>query len=223
MMVLEARAVARMIAQLNLPEGTVCLNIGSSTRQFREIDQPHNFTDLIAPLQAQGIRFVHCDLKPADGVDIVGDVYDPLVQAEMRSRDAGLLLMCNLLEHLTDPGRFAATCGALVRPGGYVVVSVPYSYPLHRDPIDTLFRPTPDEISALFPGFDVMSKAIIDEETFLQETMRQPRGGVTLVKHLVQVLLPFYRYRKWQERAHRLFWLFRPYRVSVTILRRPLD
>lgn len=222
-MVLEARAIARMIRDLHLPAGTVCLNIGSSTRQFREIDQPHNHVELIAPLQDSGIRFVHCDLKPAEGVDIVGDVYDPAVQAEMRAQDAGLLLMCNLLEHLTDPARFAATCGSLVRPGGHVVVSVPYSYPLHRDPIDTLFRPTPDEIAALFPGFEPVAKAIVDEETFLQEILRQPGGGAKLIKHLVQVLMPVYRFAKWQERAHRMLWLFRPYRVSVTILRRPLD
>jgi len=33
---------------------------------------------------------------------------------------------------------------------GYLVVSVPHSYPFHADPIDTLFRPAPDEVVTMF-------------------------------------------------------------------------
>ena len=61
------------------------------------------------------------------------------------------LLCCNVLEHVRDPGEFARRCAMLVRPGGVIVVTVPRSYPHHADPIDTLYRPTPEEAAALFP------------------------------------------------------------------------
>ena len=62
------------------------------------------------------------------------------------------LLCCNVLEHVRDPGEFARRCGTLVMSGGVLAVTVPRSYPHHSDPIDTLYRPTPEEAAALFPG-----------------------------------------------------------------------
>ena len=63
------------------------------------------------------------------------------------------ILCCNIFEHVEDRARFASICHDALRPGGYLVVSVPYSYPYHTDPIDTYLRPTPEEIAAMFPGY----------------------------------------------------------------------
>ena len=164
---------------------------------------------------------MHCDLKPADGVDVVGDVFDPQVLARMADHDAGLLLCCNILEHLSDPQPFARACAGLVRPGGHVVVSVPLSFPYHRDPIDTMLRPAPEEIAAFFPGWPMKAGEIVAGPTFLQELRAQPRWGLLLAKHLLQVMMPFYRPVKWLERAHRMLWLTRPYKVSIAVLQRP--
>jgi hypothetical protein len=123
----EARHIADIVASIGLPPGCVCLNIGSSTRHFREVEQPHISADLIRPLEARGMRFVHCDMKADDGVDLVGNVLDAEFQRRMADDRADLLLCCNVLEHLTDPQAFATACASLVRPGGYMVVTVPYS------------------------------------------------------------------------------------------------
>lgn len=62
----EAREIARWIGEMNLPAGTVCLNVGSSTGDFRRNVQPHIVRELIAPLIQNGLRVVHCDMKPAE-------------------------------------------------------------------------------------------------------------------------------------------------------------
>jgi hypothetical protein len=51
----EADTLARWARELKLAPGTVCLNIGSSTHQFRETEQPHVAERLIRPLEAAGI------------------------------------------------------------------------------------------------------------------------------------------------------------------------
>lgn len=217
----EARRIADLVTRLDLEPGDICLNIGASTRHFREVEQPHIEHDLLAPLRKRGLRIVHSDLKSADGVDISGDLLDPAVQERLRAVGAKLLLCCNLLEHLTDPQGFATACAGLVPPGGWLVVSVPLSFPYHRDPIDTLFRPTPEQIAALFPGLEPVHREVLTLHSFWHELMDAPGGGWRLARHLVQVAMPFYRPRKWLERAHRLLWLHRPYRVSLAILRCP--
>ena len=52
---------------------------------------------------------------------------------------------------------------SITADGGYILISVPYRYRIHHDPIDNGFRPTPGEILALFPSAQItcVAKAII--------------------------------------------------------------
>jgi len=209
----ETDVIGRWITDLRLPAGSVCLNIGSSTEDFRRKMQPH-VGALFDRLSASGLRVVHCDLKAAEGVDEVGDVLDPAFQERMREYDADLLICSNLLEHLTDPGAFARACASLVRPGARGLITVPYSYPYHADPIDTMFRPSPQELARLLGGWEIERGDIIDCGRF-------QIGGMALVKYLGRVALPFYRRDKWWGMAHRLLWLFRPYRQTMLLARKP--
>jgi SAM-dependent methyltransferase len=218
---MEARRISGLIKGLGLGEGAVCLNIGSSTRHFREVAQPHITKDLIEPIEASGIRVLHCDIKADIGVDLVGDVLDPKFQQAMSRKNADIILCCNVLEHLVDPRGFATACGNLLRSGGYMVVSVPLSYPFHPDPIDTMLRPTPAELGAFFPGWSVVAGEVLTTDTFLDEILRKDGGARILLKHVLKVLVPFYRPRQWWPKAHRLLWLFRPYKSSLVVLQKP--
>lgn len=209
----EAARIASWIEELRLPPGSVCLNIGSSTGRFREVEQPHIGT-MFKRAEELGLKIVHCDLKAAPGVDEPGDVFDPAFQQRMRSYDADLILCSNLLEHLTDPASFAAACGSLVRPGGYGLFTVPYSYPYHADPIDTMFRPTPQELVKLLDGWEIAKADIVELGRY------RPTRKV-LANHLVRVALPFFRPKSWWPLAHRLLWLFKPYRQTMLLARKP--
>ena len=100
-------------------------------------------------------------------MDVVGDLTDPAFHAELRSLGARSVLCCNLLEHVAEPGTIARSLVELVGPGGFAVVTVPYRFPYHADPIDTMFRPTPEELVALFPGLDVVDSSIVRCQTWL--------------------------------------------------------
>ena len=217
----EAETLAKWVLDLRLPQGTICLNIGSSTAHFREQEKPHIQSRFIRPLEEAGIRFVHCDMKRAEGVDEIGDVFDPDFQARLQAYDAKLLVCSNLLEHLTQPRTFAAACGSLIRDGAYAVFSVPLSYPYHPDPIDTMLRVKPDQLAAMLPEWRVLRSGEIDDGSFWGDLKKSGRPWRALLKHIGRVALPFYRSKKWRSMASYLSWLGRPYKISMVLLEKP--
>lgn len=200
----------------------VVLNLGSGSRRFREVSKPHIDREIFRPLAAAGARIVHADLKAGDGVDVSGDLFDPAVQHRLRALRADAVLACNILEHL-EPAlreRFPAILDSLLAPGGVLVLTVPYSYPYHADPIDTLYRPSPDELCGLFPRYEVLGEKIVDSSSYGAEFVAG--GPLRMARKVVRMLFPFVRPRRWLSHAHRMLWLFRPYRVSGVVLRRAL-
>ena len=217
----EADTLTRWVRGLQLPPGTVCLNIGASTAHFREHDQPHIADRFLRPLEEDGIRFVHCDMKQADGVDEVGDVFDPVFRERLKRYGARLLVCSNLLEHLTEPQKFASACGELIKPGGYGVFTVPLSYPYHPDPIDTMLRVTPDELAAMLAEWDALKAEEIAAGNYVLDLRASGRPIRRFARQIARLMVPFYRPRQWPPNAHRLLWLFRPYRISMTLLQKP--
>lgn len=218
----EAKWIGDFLSALPLDSASPCLNLGSSTEYFRKIEQPCISQYITAPAEASGMRFIHADVKKAPGVDVAGDIYDPAFQARLAAFAPRSMLCCNMFEHVLDRPKLADICKTLVRPGGYIIVSVPRSFPYHIDPIDTYFRPTPAEIAELFSDCEVIASEIILDRTYWQELslldMRQRL--MILLKTGAHLFLPFYRWERWKCRLHLLLWLFRCYSVSIVVLKR---
>lgn len=215
----EARWIRRQLAACAPREISPLVNIGSSTREFREVRQPHIEAEIFAPLRTAGVEVIHTDLKPDAGVDIAGDLQDPEIQARLRARRPRAALTSNLLEHVTAPAGLARAIGALVEPGGLLIATVPRSYPYHADPIDTGFRPTPDELVALFPGFALVHGEIVADETYAGELFGHGVAGLT---RGARGLVAAVRRRGEIARAYRdkLRWMFRPFTTTCVVLRR---
>jgi SAM-dependent methyltransferase len=209
------------IRELGLAEGTVCLNVGSSTGEFRRTTQPHIHRELIAPIERAGLRVIHCDIKEAEGVDEVGDLLSPEYRERLCAYNAHVMICSNLLEHLTNPQEFAARCGELVRPGGYGIFTVPYSYPYHPDPIDTMLRPSPAGLAGMLKDWVVVRQEIIRGGNHWGDLRRSGEPLSRLFKQVARTLMPFYRRAHWKHVAHRLLWLKRPFTSSAVLLRKP--
>lgn len=217
----EAALIGRWASELPLGSGSTRLNLRSSTRKFREETQPFIHDKMLRPLARTGCRIVHCDMKADDGVDEVGDVLDPAFQHRLTGYGPDLIICSNLLEHLTDPAGFARACGAIAKPGTHCLFTVPRSFPYHPDPLDTMYRPTPDEIATLLPRWQVLKAEELVSHSYWHELRQQAAPAKALARQVVRALMPFYRPRAWFPAAHKLFWLFRPYRVSLVMLRKP--
>jgi hypothetical protein len=216
----EAVRVRELLLEAGAGEISPLLNVGSSTAAFRTHDKPHIEGELFAPLRALGVSVCHQDRKAADGVDVVGDIFDPALQRELAGRGFRCLLLCNVLEHVRDRAALAAACEAIVGPGGLILATVPASFPFHADPIDTGYRPAPDELARLFAKSSAVRTELVEGPTY-RERMRQ--RGVTPAGELARTVLwllaaPF-RPKSARARLSRWRWYGRPYRVSIALVR----
>ncbi len=197
------------------------VELGSSDAFFRETSQPHIDANIHGPLKARGVRLVTTDLKDGNGIDIDGDIYDPAVQAKLMALKPDVILCCNILEHLTDRASFAKACDQLLPKGRFLLVTVPYSYPYHLDPIDTMFRPSPDEIAALFPGYRIVRGEIFEAGNFGSDMRRK---GSSLIRQFLRTLVrsisPWEGVQAVKARWHRWLWLNRPYKISLVLLQK---
>lgn len=215
----EARAIYSLIKKCNLPKGAVILNIGSSTHLFRTETQPHINQELFAPLNRDGYAVKHVDIKSSPGVDIVGDVLDKSFQQMLTNIRADLVLCSNLLEHLTDRPAFIEGIKEIVSERGYLLVTVPNSYPYHGDPIDTLYRPAPEELAREFQPWESVRMETITSDNFWKDLVRSGEPIQNLLRLLLSIMFAMRSPKKFFQRADRLRWLFKKYKVSVVLLR----
>jgi hypothetical protein len=215
----EAVRVRELLLQAGADKVSPMLNVGSSTAEFRAHDKPHIEAELFAPLRRSGIAVCHLDCKSGDGVDLSGDILDPALQRELAARGFRSLLLSNVLEHVRDRAGLAAACEQIVGSGGLILATVPSSYPYHADPIDTLYRPSPPELAALFGNSEPREAETVTGRTY-RETYLAAGSGLLreLARTALAALLAIARPRSFASRAHRWRWHRRPYRVSVALL-----
>jgi SAM-dependent methyltransferase len=213
----EAQWLGRRIRSLDPGEVFPMLNIGSSTGRFVTVEQPWIDDNIFRPLREAGHSVVNCDIKAAPGVELVGDLTDPEFLRRLSERRFRSVMCSNLLEHVTNREALCRTLVQLLEPGGLLFVSGPFSYPWHADPIDTLFRPTPAELTALFPGTETVASEVVPCGTHWEYVTRSPRK---LLQSGVRLLLPFYQPKSWYTSVLRLGWLFRDFEAVCVVMRK---
>ncbi len=211
----EAQWLGRALDHLPAERLSPIINLGSSTRTFREEGQPYISEFIIRPLEERGINIVHVDLEPGEGVDIAGDIFDPTVYKKICSYNPGAVICANILEHVERPERLAKVCVDMVREGGLIISSVPYSFPFHLAPIDTMFRPSIEELADIFSNCNTLSGEIVNCGTFGQQLSTSPN---VLIKHIVRMAIPWPSFQHWKATMDRNKWLFREYRTSCVVL-----
>jgi len=88
-------------------------------------------------------------IHPLSAVDVLATAYDiPLEDASFDT-----VLMTEVLEHLEEPARAIAEARRLLRPGGNLILSTPFMWPLHEEPRD-FFRYSPHGLRHLLEGFE---------------------------------------------------------------------
>jgi len=198
----------------------VLLNLGSSTEYFRKFEQPHIDKEIFKYVRKNKYNILHFDLKNDTGIDISGNIFDKKIQEKLQDEKPSIIMCCNLLEHLESEQRnkIPSIIDDILRKNGILLITVPYSYPLHLDPIDTYFRPSPEKISKLFYRYEVLDESIVESTTFFDEF--KLLGVLSKMKLFIRLFAPFYKYKQWQSLMHRTLWLFRSYKVSCVVLRK---
>jgi hypothetical protein len=216
---LESRWIGERLAEI--PDASLfpLLDLGSSTLEFRTAVQPYIDEGIFAPLRARGGQVWHVDAKAGSGIDHAGDLLDPGFVARLQGLRARSALVLSILQHVADRAALARSVVRLVPPGGYIFVSGPRRFPVHRDPIDNLFRPSIEEVHALFPDTELVASTILDAGNWRQWRAEE-RGGRSLSRYVARLCMPFYRPRKWLEVAVEAPYLIRHIETYAVVLRR---
>ena len=217
MHVAEAQWINSYLGRFSARELSPLLNVGSSTESFRTIQQPHIEELLLRPLRSRGIEVVNQDIKDAAGVDLVGDLTDPNFAASLAKLEIGTLLCNNLLEHVPQRSAIVDALLAATPRGSVIVATGPSRYPKHLDPIDTMFRPSPGELAALFHTTKVEEMAELDVGSVVSGYSNDALG---LVRLLLLAGMPFGGFPRWVTAVHKVAWLFRVRKLYCVAMRK---
>ena len=216
----EAVWIGQALARIGEDRLSPLINLGSSTEEYRTRVCPQIEMNIFRPLRDRGIAVYHVDLKAERGVDIVGSILDQSVQEAVAALSPGSILCNNLLEHVRERSTLVEVCRRLLRPGGYFVVSVPYRYPYHPDPIDTGFRPSLDELCDVLEGFEFVRGEEVRFGNYSKQ-LREKRWLLFRDAYLVLKSL-------WSKDGRRVLlgnysFLFRQYIEACAVFRKPFE
>lgn len=196
--------IREKLSGLDLPPGAEILNIGSSDESFRST-QPHIEENVFAPIRKLGCRIVNLDIRLARPGDYSADITEKGLPIRI-GRRFQLVVCTSLLEHVKDREAAFDNIAALVESGGYILLTAPSRYPRHLDPIDTMYRPSPEEMA-----LEIQKRR--DAEVVASETLdiKHPHHYFYLSR------FPFWGYRKF------IFWRrwfdWSRWKMSCTLLR----
>lgn len=159
MLIEESLWIKETLEKVNISSLREVLDVGSSTKEFRTRIQPYIDKNIFEPLRNQNISIYHLDKKEKEGVDYGCDVEE--ISDEKFGRKFDLVICCSLLEHVQKPRELCFLLMNLVKQGGFLLVTVPRTYRYHPDPIDTMFRPSMEELISIFPGMKIIRKKVI--------------------------------------------------------------
>jgi len=179
--------------------------MGSSTLEFRTENQPF-INDFLFRLKSSGINICHLDIKDDIGIDIVGDITDKEVISKINKFNPEIILLSNLLEHIEKRDEFITNLLKIIKQNTLLIVTVPYKFPYHADPIDTMFRPSPEELAIEFPSLRLIQGIIISgglypnfsEHLFIKKSINN-------ILSLIRLFAPFYHPSTYLETIKKRF------------------
>ncbi|CAM8316272.1 hypothetical protein MCEMHM16_00474 [Candidatus Methylopumilus planktonicus] len=162
----------------------------------------------------QKARILHVDAENFPGVDIVQDLSQPNSLSFCdKLKGSKLFILANVLEHIPKKAHaeFLKKIYSKMKSEDGLIITVPYDYPYHADPIDTMYRPSPNELNQLLP-LTWLEGEIVSAGSYKEEFKRM--NVFKKIRKLLKPLWILQKPTKWLEN-HRLFYLFKQYQITI--------
>ncbi len=100
-------------------------------------------------------EYVGADMLEGSGVDVVMDFTRGFntIDSKLNGKRFGTIFCISVMEHCDQPFKMAENLTKLLKPGGRIYVSVPFSWKFHGFPSD-YWRFTPQGVKKLFPDLE---------------------------------------------------------------------
>lgn len=123
-----------------------------------------------------GAQVTTVDIDPERNPDLVADI----CEKPIGDRAFDLVVAASVLEHVVEPQRAVTNLHASLRPGGALILHVPFLYPLHDRPLD-FYRFTHHGLELLLRNFDSVEIRPQDPwtapiQTLLARIYREAKG-----------------------------------------------
>jgi SAM-dependent methyltransferase len=99
--------------------------------------------------------YIGVDMQEGTGVDLVLNLTHKfeMIDAKLNGLRFGTIFCMSVMEHCDQPFIMAENLTALLKPGGKICLSVPFSWKFHGFPSD-FWRFTPEGVKKLFPELE---------------------------------------------------------------------
>ena len=214
----ESQWIGETLVSFSKDKISPLLNIGSSSKKFREEVQPFINENIFLKLNQIGVDVCHTDLQNDIGVDLVGDLANETFVEILKQKRFKLIICSNLMEHLELDIRLKVckTIQSVLEEGGYLILTVPHVFPYHEDPIDTWYRPDLAQLAGLFPNFTIVEKKYIRSANSLFSDIK--KRPVNMCFSFIKLFLPFYKFKQWKNDIKYFPSWFKKYEVSCLLL-----
>ena len=172
MLISEAIILQSMVSRIRPSR---ILDCGSGQQSDRTIIQPH------IAAAFTGYDVVWTNQNSTNGTEVVCDFTKPETLTSLPRCE--LVTACSLLEHVEDIDHAIKSVASLV--DDWLIVTVPFCYPIHNCPIDNRWRPNPDELEKRIAatGLVLIQKLVAGPERF--EDVEAAKQSMVLMKRNV--------------------------------------
>ena len=190
-------------------------NVGSSSEEANRV-HPWIENIFLSFIRENG-RVYNIDIKKSPNVDIVGNLLDEKFIAELNSYNFDAVCCLNVLTCIEDKKKLSKALIDITEDDGLILVSSSKRHPFVKDPVDTMFRPTVEELHELFPGTEILRKGVVESESYFQ-FLAQNKKILTIT--MARMFVPFYNFDTWLNLIKYLPNLFSPYQTTCLILQK---
>ncbi len=154
-----------------------CIDIGSESLEYRTKLQPWNqkFYDYLG---SRNIKVYTMDLDKKNKPDYIQDISKPIKNI----LKFDIILATHLLEHvpILKLEKVVKNIENLVKTNGFLLITVPHTYPYHARPIDNGWRPVPKELASIFKG-KIIAKELVKAEHNSPKYKNKPMNEASCV------------------------------------------
>jgi hypothetical protein len=217
MLKIESIWIKTIINQIEINQNTYILNFGSQSQKTLKY-QPYIHYNVIAELQKKGAKIINFDIKEGEGIDISGNIYDYEVFERLKKYNFSYIFLFNVMEHVKEINEFCYRIQNLVKVNNMIIVTVPYDFPYHFDPIDNGLRPNVSELVKYFPNLIMIYGETITDYKYTYYLVHY--WHIT-VRFIFRIFTPFYKFNTWKKTIiTKIPYLFKPFKVTCVVLQK---
>lgn len=172
----ESLWIKKFVPSIIAEDAFPVLNVGSSTSHYRKIAQPHVQENIFSQFTDEKSQVIHLDMKTDEGVDLIGNLYDPQFLHKIKKLKIKTIFCNNILMYLDEESRrkLAEIFYNIIPEGGYLLISNSHIFPAAPDPKEEYYRDgAMDMYKNLFSKFKLIASEDVEDGLTLFNDLKQ--------------------------------------------------